>query len=295
MNSNEFIEVTLQFSPFSEELAEIVEAELAELPYDSFMIEEDCLKAYIQKDLYDARALKIVLGGLEFPVTFSANMMPSQNWNAQWEKEFTPIIVGRDVTVRALHHDDDDVAAAMASVGVHVRRTRYTIRINPQMAFGTGHHDTTFMMMQTMLAERDAIRGKVVMDMGCGTGVLAILAAKMGAAHTYGIDIDAVAAQSAFDNAHLNRIARKVETYCGDASLLQMGKYDVLLANIHRNIILMDMKTYARSLRSGGLLLVSGFYESDAQAIMAEAAERGLNFESQMTRDGWACLKFRKI
>ena len=172
--------------------------------------------------------------------------------------------------------------------------TRYNIKLRPEMAFGTGHHDTTRMMLSSMLEHRDNIRGKVVMDMGCGTAVLAILAAKMGAEKVYGIDIDAVAAHSAWLNARLNRVGRRVETYCGDASRLQLGKYDLLLANIHRNIILMDLRTYSRSLRAGGVLLLSGFYESDIPDIRTEAVKCGLEFIRQRVENGWACLHFRR-
>ena len=294
MNSAEYIEVTIRIEPFSEEAAEIIEAELCELPYDSFVIEEDSLKAYIQKEDYDPRALKVVLSGLDLHTSFSANLIPWQNWNRQWENTFEPIIVGRDVTVKAWHHTREDLVLAYAALGKPLGRTRFNIKIDPQMAFGTGHHQTTYMMMESMMEIEDRIRGHVVMDMGCGTGVLGILAAKMHAAHVYGIDIDAVAAQSAFDNAHGNRVARHFETYYGDASLLQMGKYDVLLANIHKNIILMDLPTYIRSLRPGGTLLCSGFYQQDIPEIQAAAETAGLGFVSQRLRDGWACLQFRK-
>ena len=294
MNSAEYIEVTIRIEPFSEEAAEIVEAELCDLPYDSFVIEEDALKAYIPKDAYDARALKVVLSGVPYKTSFSANLVPYQNWNRQWENEFEPIIVGRDVTVKAWHHTREDLVLAYAAMGKPLGKTRFTIKIDPQMAFGTGHHQTTDMMMETMMEIEDRIRGHVVMDMGCGTGVLGILAAKLHAAHVYGIDIDAVAAQSAYDNAHGNRVARHFETYYGDASLLQMGKYDVLLANIHKNIIIMDLRTYARSLRAGGALLCSGFYADDIPAIRQEAEANGLRYVSERLRDGWACVRFEK-
>ena len=294
MNSAEYIEVTLRIEPFSEEAAEIVEAELCDLPYDSFVIEENALKAYIPKDAYDARALKVVLSGVPYKTSFSANLVPYQNWNRQWENEFEPIIVGRDVTVKAWHHTREDLILAYAAMGKPLGKTRFTIKIDPQMAFGTGHHQTTYMMMETMMEIEDRIRGHVVMDMGCGTGVLGILAAKLHAAHVYGIDIDAVAAQSAYDNAHGNRVARHFETYYGDASLLQMGKYDVLLANIHKNIIIMDLRTYARSLRAGGTLLCSGFYADDIPAIRQEAEANGLRYVSERLRDGWACVRFEK-
>lgn len=286
MNSQDYIEVSIFIEGFSEERAEIVEAEIGELPYDSFMIAdipstEPCLKAYIQKDLYDLRHLKLALSGLDFETTVSSTMIPAENWNAEWESRFTPITVDNKVTIKADYHKD-------------LPKTRFNITIKPQMAFGTGHHQTTYMMVSAMLANENAIKDSVVMDMGCGTGVLAILAAKMHAKHVYGIDIDAVAAHSAYDNAWLNKVARKVETYYGDASLLQAGKYNVLLANIHKNIIIMDLRTYAMSLAPGGLLIVSGFYEEDCEDIIRTASDNGFALISRHSKDKWACLEFRK-
>ena len=139
------------------------------------------------------------------------------------------------------------------------------------------------------------MKGKVVMDMGCGTAVLAILAAKMKAERVYGIDIDAIAAISAYDNARLNRVGRQIETYCGDASLLQRNTYDVLLANINRNILLQDIPTYAQCLRHEGLLFVSGFYMEDMPMIVGVAHNAGLNYVSHDTIDNWCCIKFEKM
>lgn len=286
MNSQDYIEVSISIEGFSEERAEIVEAEIASLPYDSFSLSEipgtePLLMAYIQKDLYDARILKLALSGLPFNTSFKASLIPAQNWNALWESGFTPIVVENKVTVKAPFHKDQP-------------KTRFNIKIEPRMAFGTGHHQTTYMMINAMLKNEKAIKGKTVMDMGCGTGVLAILAAKMKARRIYGIDIDAVAARSAFDNCHLNRVAKKVETYCGDASLLQAGKYNVLLANIHKNIIIQDLRAYSMSLAPEGLLIVSGFYEADSPDIIKEAADKGLSLLSTNVIDGWACLEFSK-
>ncbi len=281
MDSSDYIEVKVTIDPFTDENAEILEAMVSDLPYDSFLTEDNVVKCYIQKPQFDRQALKAVLSGLPFKTAFEALPVPFHNWNMQWESTFQPIVVDGKVTIKQA---EDKTTPS----------TRYNIRLRPEMAFGTGHHETTYMMMQSMLDNADLIRDNVVMDMGCGTALLAILAAKMGAAKVYGIDIDAVAAQSAYDNARLNRVGRKVETYCGDASLLQMGKYNVLLANIHRNIIIMDLRTYAGSLKAGGLLMLSGFYTTDVEAIMAEAVKYGLELVCERERDGWACLTLRR-
>ena len=284
MNSQEYIEVAVKITPFSEENAEIVTAEVSELPFESFTMEDPYLKCYIQKELYDQQALKVMLSGMDdygFDVEFSSNLMPAVNWNAVWESQFTPIIVDGLCTIKASFHEG-------------LRRTRYNITIDPKMAFGTGHHQTTYMMCRALLSNEDAVRGKVVMDMGCGTAVLAILAAKMKASHVYGIDIDAVAAISAYDNARLNRVGKVIETYCGDASLLQRNSYDVLLANINRNILLQDIPTYALCLHKGGLLFVSGFYMEDMPMIVGMAQNSGLEYVSHDSIDNWCCIKFVK-
>ena len=285
MNSQEYIEVSIRIEPYSDENAEILMAELEELPFESFESENPYLKCYLPKDEYNAQMLRLALSGLEadsFRVTdFSARLIPATNWNALWESNFTPIVVGGKCTVKASFHKG-------------LKKTRFNITIDPKMAFGTGHHQTTYLMCRALLQHEAAIKGKIIMDMGCGTAILAILAAKMGAAHTYGIDIDAVAAVSAFDNARLNRVSRHVETYCGDASLLQMGKYDVLLANINRNILIQDIPTYSRSLRKGGLLFVSGFYTEDLPMIRGVAEACGLEFTESDSMDNWCRAGFRK-
>jgi len=284
MNSQEYIEVAISIAPFTEENAEIVTAEISELPFESFSMEDPFLKCYIQKELYDAQALKVVLSGMEgmgFDLDFNANLMPAVNWNAVWESQFTPIVVDDRCTIKASFHKD-------------LKMTRFNITIDPKMAFGTGHHQTTYMMCRALLQNEDAVKGKVVMDMGCGTAILAILAAKMKASRVYGIDIDAVAAISAYDNARLNRVGKVMETYCGDASLLQRNSYDVLLANINRNILLQDMPTYAHSLHKEGLLFVSGFYVEDMPMLIGTAAANGLEYVSHDSMDNWCCIKFKK-
>ncbi|MBQ1913124.1 MAG: 50S ribosomal protein L11 methyltransferase [Bacteroidales bacterium] len=281
MNSEQYIEVAILLDPFSEEMAEILTAELSELPYDMFVTEEPYLKGYIQQELYKASDVKVVLSGYPAAASFTATLVQGQNWNQAWESEFQPIVVDGTVTVKAPFNKD-------------VPRTRFNIWIDPKMAFGTGYHHTTYMMLQRMLELEDFIRDRSVVDMGCGTAILAILAAKMRARKVFAVDIDAVAARSAWGNARWNRVGTRIETACGDASLLQMSTYDVLLANIHRNIILEDLPTYVRSLRRGGHLLLSGFYEDDVPLIRAAAEGLGLTFSGQSLREGWACVEFVK-
>ena len=168
MNSQEYIEVAISIAPFSEENAEIVTAEISELPFESFTMDDPYLRCYIQKELYDAHELKVVLSGVEgmgFDVDFSANLMPAVNWNAVWESQFTPIVVDGKCTIKASFHED-------------LKKTRFNITIDPKMAFGTGHHQTTYMMCRALLENEAEVKDKVVLDMGCGTAILAILAAK---------------------------------------------------------------------------------------------------------------------
>ena len=280
MNSEQYIEVSVRLTPFTDELAEILMAELSDLPFDSFVTEDPFLKCYIQKDLYRPSDVKVVLSG--YPsASFTAALVQGQNWNKAWEESFQPIVVDGVVTVKSPSHAD-------------APRTRFNIWMDPQMAFGTGYHQTTYMMMQRMLALEGFIRGRSVADMGCGTAILAILAAKMRARKVFAVDIDAVAARSAWGNARWNRVGSRIEVACGDASLLQMGTYDVLLANIHRNILLEDMPTYARSLRRGGHLLLSGFYTADVPALQEAALAAGLHPAGSSERDGWSCLEMTK-
>lgn len=278
MDTQDYLEIKITVS--SEDFAEIIEAEAAELAFDSFMYEDGTLSCYIQTDEYKenafARMLKDMSEMLGEEFSYSAEKMPSVNWNASWEREgFTPIVVDGEVTIMP--------SGSISS-------TKISIELAPQMAFGTGHHHTTYMMMQTMLALRDEIRGGSVMDLGCGTAVLAILAAKLGAAKVYGIDIDAVATRSALDNVHQNGLDFPVLT--GNARNLEKDAYDFLLANIHRNIIIADLPLYAEAVKAGGRLLLSGFYESDAQDVTKAAEEAGFEFMVPgRTREGWCCLQ----
>lgn len=281
----DYIEVAIAFTPFSDDAAEWVMAEMGELSYESFSIENERLLAYVPKDDFSEPNLKVVLSGFNhapFQLSYSLRLIPEENWNAVWESNFEPVVVDGRCTVKASFHKG-------------LKRTKYTVRIDPKMAFGTGHHQTTTLMIRLMLGMEKELSGKQVMDLGCGTGVLGILAAKMKAlVPVHAIDIDPTAVRSAMENARKNRVGDKFKVLCGDASLLQAGKYDVILANINRNILLQDMSTYARSLRPDGRLLVSGFYVEDIAMLEVEAQEQGLTLIQTVEMDNWAAIIFGK-
>ena len=282
----DYIAVHIRIEPFSEAWAEIVEAEIEELGFDSFTVEDPFLNAFIPKDLFSEPNLKTMLSafdGAEVRLSHTVELVKEQNWNAAWESDFEPVVVGDQVTVRATYHKD-------------LPRTRYNIVIDPQMSFGSGHHQTTTMMIEQLLEDRRLLKGKAVLDMGCGTGILAIVAAKLGAAvPVHAVDIDPRCVRSTLANARRNRVPHKLITVCGDASVLIRGQYDIVLANINRNILLADMVSYVRALKpQGGRILLSGFYTADIPMLLEKAASLGLTEVSRRSRDDWALLVLQK-
>ncbi len=268
-----YIEVSIKIAPFTEENAEIVMATIEELGFESFTVEEPYLKAYIQQEAYSAQHLKCLLSffddGGAFKVEWSANLVQSQNWNKEWESNFEPIVIDGECTIKADFHKN-------------LPLTKYNIKIVPKMAFGTGHHQTTELMVKWILkiakekaaaagAKEPNLRGMQVLDMGTGTGILAILAAKLGAVRAvHAIDVDIAAVNSARENVWKNRMHRATSIHYGDSSLIQASKYDLILANINRNILLEDMATYARGLKSADeIKFRKGLYKP-AQGAQAE-------------------------
>ena len=282
----DYIAVHIKIEPFSEERAEIVEAEIADLGFDSFTVEEPFLNAYIPKEQFSEPMLKTMLSafdGADFRLSHTVELVREQNWNAVWESDFEPVVVGGEVTVKAVYHKD-------------LPKTRYNIVIDPQMSFGSGHHQTTSMMVEQLLEDRKILKGKAVLDMGTGTGILAIVAAKLGAAiPVHAVDIDPRCVRSARANARRNRVPHKIITVLGDASVLIRGQYDWIMANINRNILLADMASYVRALKpQGGRILLSGFYNEDIPMLLEKAASQGLREVSRRSRDDWALLVLQK-
>lgn len=256
---------------------EILIAELGETPFESFIETENGVSAYIQKEFWDANVLNgiQILGSEEFDIQYTFEEIEQVNWNEEWEKNFEPIEVDNTCRVRAPFHEKTEVA--------------YDIVIEPKMSFGTGHHETTFMMIQHLL-ETD-LKNKKTLDMGCGTAILAILAEMKGAKPIDAIDIDNWCYQNSIENAQRNNCSH-ITVYEGDAALLRDKYYDVIIANINRNILLNDMQHYKDSLNKGGVLLLSGFYEEDTPAIDACCTGKGLRFIKKISRNNWVSLKY---
>ncbi len=257
-------------------------AQLGELGYESFVETDDGFEAYIPQSAYVAEALESLEPMIEgIGYTYVAEEVPDRDWNEEWEKNyFQPIIIDDKCLVRSTFHSVEGSYP-------------YEIIINPKMSFGTGHHATTCLMMRGLLAKN--LSGKCVLDMGCGTGILGILACKRGAAVVEGIDIDQWCLENATENAALND-AQSMKIDVGDARLLEKrtARYDLILANINRNILLSDMEAYATALRDGGELMMSGFYTADAPLITEKALQIGLEPTEQREQDDWMELTFFK-
>ena len=258
---------------------EILIAELGYVGFESFVENDTGVTAYIQKHEWNSQILDdlYILGSPEFKIKYAYHEVIQTNWNKEWEKNFNPIQVDGQVSIRAPFHENPSL--------------KFDIVIEPKMSFGTGHHETTHMMIQHLLALD--LENKKVLDMGCGTGILAIFAEMKGAQPTDAIDIDSWCYQNSLENVQRNG-CRHITVLEGDSSLLIGKKYDVVIANINRNILLSDMKTYTDCLRKNGVLLLSGFYKDDITIIENEVIKHGLVFDKMIQRNSWVALKYTK-
>ncbi|MCF6213537.1 MAG: 50S ribosomal protein L11 methyltransferase [Flavobacteriaceae bacterium] len=261
--------------------SEILLAELDGIGFDSFEETEKGLDAYIKKENCHAGILSPVkiLNSKEFVIIYSKEELPQINWNSEWEKNFNPILIENEVGIRAPFHKK-------------IQNVDYEIVIEPKMSFGTGHHETTHVMIQHIL-ELD-LEEKKVLDMGCGTGVLAILAEMKGAKHIDAIDIDTWSCENSIENIERNN-CHCINVFKGDALLLKNKTYDVVLANINRNILLRDIKIYSKSLKKGGMLLLSGFYTKDVPAIELEVVKYNFKTLNHKVINDWIGIKFIKL
>ena len=276
-----YFEVTFTNQPCNETVNEVVSALAGEIGFESFVEWENGVQAYIQQSLFDEGALKEMVENFPLPdvqITYTITEAEDKDWNEEWEKNFfQPIVIGDRCCIHSTFHKDTP-------------KTEYEILINPQMAFGTGHHETTSSIICELL---DAdLQGKSVLDMGCGTSILAILASMRGADPVTAIDIDDWCVNNSRDKIELNGISN-ITVELGDANLLKGRKpFDVIIANINRNILLADMAQYAACMHSGSELFMSGFYVQDIPAIQEKAESLGMEFVHHREKNNWAAVKF---
>ncbi len=273
-----YIEYNFSINP-KEPATEILIAELGNVGFESFVETENGLTAYIQKNDWNKNILEdiFILSSDEFEISYQSDEVKQTNWNSEWEKNFKPIQVDEKVSVRASFHEKPNL--------------EYDIVIEPKMSFGTGHHETTHMMLQHLLALD--LTDKKVLDMGCGTGLLAIFSEMRGATEIDAIDIDNWCYVNSLENVERNS-CKKIKVYEGDASLLVNQKYDVIIANINRNILLNDIKYYSKCLENKGVLLLSGFYKEDIPIIEKETSKYNFKLDSIIERNNWVAIKLNK-
>lgn len=255
-------------------------AELLVIGYDSFAEHIQMLEAYVEKSLFSESELKEVLQNINPAYTYSFAEMPNINWNEEWEKNFEPLVIADQCYVRASFHPERP-------------EFKYEVVINPKMSFGTGHHATTSLMLEYEL-ETD-LTDKTMIDAGCGTGILSILAQKKGAKKIYAFDIEDWAFENLIENCNLNGCDR-IETGQGTITEIISAdiQVDILLANINKNVLLAEMDEYNKRLLPGGLLFLSGFYEEDINDILTRAEGAGFKKESFKVKDRWVSMKLLK-
>lgn len=282
---NDYTAVHITVSPCTEDATDLLAALLADIEYESFVAEDNGLTAYVQKPLFNREALTELLN--EFPMECklkaSVEEIEGRDWNSEWERNyFQPIVIDNRCVVHSSFHTD-------------IPEAEYDIVIDPKMAFGTGHHATTTLILRQLL--RTDLAGMSVCDMGTGTGILALLAAMRGATPVTAIEIDSFAYSNAVENMSLNH-CEDIILINGDASALsRVSPVDIFIANINRNVILADMHAYAQTLKSGGTMLLSGFYESDVKVLEQCAAQYGLTVSAvnvYETGESWTCLCLTK-
>jgi len=265
---------------FSEEdvSGEIVIAYLSEFSFESFIQGDGAIEAYMpENEDLDEHQLTITLKDVGSKIEFQKELIKDENWNAKWEADYPVVTIDKDLIVRAPFHELSEPYS-------------YDIQIQPKMSFGTGHHETTFLMLKFLLAAD--VSNKCVLDMGSGTGVLAIAAEKMGAKSVYAVDVEDWAYENTIENIELN--SAHVDVNKGDVRAIKGRSFDIILANINKNVLLSDMRDYLESLILNGSLYLSGFFGTDVDDIKSKAEELGLKLESVKEKSTWAAMHFKK-
>ena len=274
----EYTKISVSVTPLNEVANDLLMAQMGELGFESFSETNKGFEAFIpSKDYSNSLLNKLSLPFDDIQLSFSEEQIPDENWNEVWEKNyFQPIIIANKCIVRSPFHKVE-------------QSYKYEILIEPKMAFGTGHHSTTSLMLQYILESE--MKGHNILDMGCGTGILGILCSMKKASTVVGIDIDDWAYNNAIENINLNNISN-MSIEIGGAERLHNRKFDTILANINRNILLEDLKYYSASLNKGGTLLLSGFYSEDLEVITQECRENNLKYISQKNDNNWIAAAY---
>lgn len=276
-----YFEVTFKTTPCTSTLNDVLSAFLGEIGFESFVEYNDGIKGYIQQPIYDEATLKETIANIpleNISISYKSDLLEDKDWNEEWEKNFfQPIVIGNRCAIHSTFHKD-------------VPKAEYDILINPQMAFGTGHHETTSLILGELLDAE--LKNKSLLDMGCGTSILAILAAMKGAQPITAIDIDTWCVDNSKENILLNKISN-ITVELGDANSLQgRESFDIIIANINRNILLHDMDSYAACMHKNSEIFMSGFYVEDIPLIQEKAESLGLEFISYKEKNNWAVVKF---
>ena len=281
-----YIEVTFQIAPWSEIAKDVLTALAGEIGFESFVETEgeQLLKAYIQEKLYEEESIQQMITEFPLPdfnISYIAQEQEDKDWNEEWEKNFfQPIIIGERCVIHSTFHKD-------------IPKMEYDILINPQMAFGTGHHETTSLIVNRLLETE--LNGLSVLDMGCGTSILAIIAAKRGATPITAIDIDDWCVANSADNIQLNKV-EGITVRLGDADILRTERpvFDLIIANINRNILTTDMDAYAGCMHTGSRIYLSGFYVDDIPTIQQSLTTNDLTFIKHYENNRWAMVVAEK-
>lgn len=278
----DYIELKCEIKPFEQLSGEILLAHLSGKGFESFMEWDNGIIAYIQSHLFNPELFeqltKISIPNVQ--VKYKHSLIKDQNWNETWEKNyFEPILIADKCLIRSTFHKNTP-------------ETKFEILIDPKMSFGTGHHETTFLMIEEII-ELD-LHGQTVLDMGCGTGILAILSSQKGARDVCAIDIDEWSYKNSLENIKLNSI-KNVTVELGDKKLIGNKYYNIIYANINKNVLIADIPVYAANIHQGGKLLLSGFYKEDYDDIHQAAIENGLQLTNQREKNNWLLLNYLKV
>jgi len=279
----DYIELNCFLTPFNEDISDIIISELCDIDFESFDTQSEYIKAYITEDKFNMTKIENneIINNLkkEYDIRFSIQKIENKDWNAEWEANFQPIVIKDIVCIRGSFHPKNE-------------NCKYDVVINPKMSFGTGHHSTTALMLEHI--SETVTKGDNVLDMGCGTSLLGIFASMIGAKEVIGVDIDEWAYNNSLENLELNNISN-LKVLLGDADRLKdLKKFNVVLANINRNILLNDMHYYIDHLEAGGNLIMSGFYTQDLKMIRDEAERLGLEYINHKEDNNWVAVKFKK-